>query len=140
MSISENTSDSVNDDLDRRWVELSNEVQNLASQIEKKTTGTSLSTIAEDLAEKASRLNDHIEHLHQELPKLLTQMETGIPLRGDGEEAAEARPESVSEDEVEEEKLQIQRESHEAQGNFKDVMKAMFMWVDDPKERIRDRE
>jgi hypothetical protein len=37
------------------------------------------------------------------------------------------------------EKIQIQREKHELRNDFKDVLKALFMWVDDPVDRVRGK-
>jgi hypothetical protein len=36
---------------------------------------------------------------------------------------------------VEREYTRIQRENHELRADFKDVLKALFMWRDDPKDR-----
>ncbi len=63
---------------------------------------------------------------------LLDNLETRIPLSDGGEPQSDP-----STDEVERERIQIQRESHELRSDFKDVLKALFMWVDDPKERVK---
>jgi hypothetical protein len=48
----------------------------------------------------------------------------------------ESRPEPG---EIEKESIEIQRESHELRSDFKDIIKALFMWRDDPEERVRER-
>ncbi len=35
--------------------------------------------------------------------------------------------------------IQLQREEHEFKANFKDILKAAFMWKDSPKERVRNK-
>lgn len=35
--------------------------------------------------------------------------------------------------------IQIERDAHTLKAEFKDIMKALFMWKDDPAERVRDK-
>ncbi|MFN5868466.1 MAG: hypothetical protein ACK46A_03945, partial [Akkermansiaceae bacterium] len=35
--------------------------------------------------------------------------------------------------------IRIQREKHEMRKDIKDILKALFLWVDDPKERLREK-
>lgn len=57
----------------------------------------------------------------------------------------ESFPESTSDSGIENdpsvvaEAVQIEREHHEAKGEFLDVVKALFMWRDDPVERVRQK-
>jgi len=119
-------------DLSHSWIDLSSNVRTLASDLKLKAAGTSLAADADHLSQEASRLCDHVERIHADVIDLLETLETRVPIQRSNEDESD-----VSCDDVEKEKIQIQRESHELRSDFKDVLKALFMWVDDPKERVK---
>ena len=66
---------------------------------------------------------------------MVENIETRVPLIG----SEGAQPAKTAVDEIERETIQIQRESHELRNDFKDILKALFMWKDDPEERIKEK-
>lgn len=130
--------DELDKDLSPSWIELSDKVRSLAQDLKLKTAGSDYSSEAEHLAQQTSRLCDHVEKLHTDVIDLVENIEDRVPLpEFDGYSGSDAG--SKDPDTVEKEKIQIQRESHELRNDFKDVLKALFMWVDDPKERVKDK-
>jgi len=119
-------------DLSHSWIDLSSNVRTLALDLKLKAAGTSLAADADHLSQESSRLCDHVERIHADVIDLLETLETRVPIQRSNEDESD-----VSCDDVEKEKIQIQRESHELRSDFKDVLKALFMWVDDPKERVK---
>lgn len=126
--------EAVDLDLATSWITLSAEVRTLADNLKTKAAGTALSAEAERLSHQASRLCDHVERIHEDVTSLLENIETRIPDRGLADSGSE-----LDCGEVEQEKIQIQRENHELKSDFKDILKALFMWVDDPEERVREK-
>ena len=128
----------LNRDLSDSWVDLSDKVRTLAADLKLKAAGTNLASEAEHLSNETSRLCDHVAKLHTDVIDLVENMEDHIPLP----ESVAARSGELnnSDDQMEREKIQIQRESHELRNDFKDVLKALFMWVDDPKERLKEKQ
>jgi len=129
-----NSVDELDKDLAHSWIELSDKVRDLAQDLKLKTAGSNFASEAEHLFQKTTRLCDHVEKLHADVIDLVENIEEHIPL-----------PESKSsgktvDDGVNKEEIQIQRESHELRNDFKDVLKALFMWVDDPKERVKGKQ
>jgi hypothetical protein len=124
----------VDKDLVRSWIDLSKKVRDLSADLKLKAAGTDLSGDASHLSQEASRLCEHVEHIHADVIELLENIETRLPIRDSG--AMESRPEPG---EIEKESIEIQRESHELRSDFKDIIKALFMWRDDPEERVRER-
>ena len=119
----------VDKDLAHSWINLSANVRNLASDLKLKAAGTFLAGDANHLSNETSRLCEHVERLHTDVIDLLENVET----RGSIQES------DVACEDVEQEKIQIQRENHELRSDFKDVIKALFMWRDDPVERVREK-
>lgn len=119
----------VDKDLAHSWINLSANVRNLASDLKLKAAGTFLAGDADHLSNETSRLCEHVERLHTDVIDLLENVEA----RGSIQES------DVACEDVEQEKIQIQRESHELRSDFKDVIKALFMWRDDPVERVREK-
>ena len=126
----------VDKDLSTSWLELSDNVRDLAADLKLKTAGSQFAAETDHLSQQTARLCDHVAKLHSDVIDLVENMETHIPLP---ESDSEKERRIADMDEVDKEKIQIQRESHELRDNFKDVLKALFMWVDDPKDRIRKK-
>ena len=123
-------------DLSHSWIQLSDKVRDLAKDLKLKTAGSTFASEAEHLSTQASRLCDHVEKIHADVIDLVENFEDRIPLRESGpQDTSEAAEETVKKEEIE-----IQRESHELRNDFKDVLKALFMWVDDPKERLKEKQ
>lgn len=126
----------VDKDLSTSWIELSEKVRILAADLKLKTAGSELAAEADHLSQQTSRLCDHVEKLHADVIELIENIETRLPLP---ESDATHSPEILNLNALDQEKIQIQRENHELRNDFKDVLKALFMWVDDPKERLKSK-
>ncbi len=125
----------VDKDLSNSWIDLSEKVRDLATDLKLKTAGTIFATEADHLSSQTSRLCDHVAKLHADVIDLIENIETHLPLpESDAPKTAISDPEALDQ-----EKIQIQRENHELRNDVKDVLKALFMWVDDPKERLRQK-
>ena len=125
----------VDKDLSNSWIELSGKVRDLATDLKLKTAGTIFATEADHLSQQTSRLCDHVAKLHADVIDLIENIETHLPLP----ESYAANSEIPDPEALDQEKIQIQRENHELRNDVKDVLKALFMWVDDPKERLRQK-
>jgi hypothetical protein len=128
----------IDRDLDRSWIDLSGRIRDLANGLKLKAAGTTLAPDADHLSQETSLLCDHVERLHADVLDLLANLETNIPLPEPDSHAAE-NPAAVNHDDIRKEAIQIQREHHELRNDFKDVVKALFMWRDDPVERVREK-
>ncbi len=114
------------------WIELSGRVRELASKMKNNATGTHLAQDAGALAADAGLLCDHVDRLHADVKMLIERLD---------DEAARSRN-TVNTDasEIDKASIQIQRETHEIRPDVLDVIKALFMWRDDPEERLRTKE
>jgi hypothetical protein len=128
----------INRDLAPSWIELSSRVSELAASLKLKSAGTELAADADHLSQETDRLCRHVERLHAEVIDLVENLESRIPFR-EADASPKRNPADVEHDEVQKESIQIQREKHELRNDFKDVLKALFMWVDDPVERVREK-
>lgn len=139
--MSENLKDSfkeIDRDLDHSWIDLSTRVRELAAGLKLKAAGTNIAADADHLSREASQLCDHVERLHADVIDLLSTLESHLPLTG-FDPAAMAMATKAACSDVEKESIQIQREHHELRNDFKDVLKALFLWRDDPVERVREK-
>lgn len=121
----------VSKDLETRWIELSKEVRELSADLKAKSADLPISTDVAELSGKTERLCNHVERIHADVVDLLENLDNQLELSSaENRSTTEASP-----DEIERENIQIQREQHSV-GNIKDIIKALFMYVDDPKERV----
>ena len=132
--------EAIDKDLSHSWIELNTKVRDLVADLKLKAAGSDLANDAEHLSQQTSRLCDHVERMHADVIDLLENIETRIPLperdaRTDVLPAGEREP-----NEIDKQKIDIQREIHELRNDFIDVLKALFMWVDNPKKRLQDKE
>lgn len=111
------------------WLALSARVRTLANRLTEKTHATDYAAAAEELTSETSRLCDHLERIYRDVGNLLTELDLPFPERKTSSSAIEL-------DEVQREAIQIHRETHELRADFKDIIKALFMWQDDPTERV----
>ncbi len=126
----------VDKDLSNSWIDLSEKVRDLAADLKLKTAGTTFAAEADHLSLQTSRLCDHVAKLHADVIDFIENIETHVPLP----ESDVSKTSPISNlDALDQEKIQIQREKHELRNDFKDVLKALFLWVDDPKERLRSK-
>lgn len=129
----------VGKDLETRWIELSKEVRELSSILRKKSAESSLFADVDKLTGKTERLCDHVERIHADVIDLLENLDTRLDLtHPESTPVDDGYSPDTSTTEIEREKIQIQREQH-TQTNVKDVIKALFMYVDDPEERVAQR-
>jgi hypothetical protein len=120
----------IDRDLAPSWIELNDRVRDLSASLKLKAAGTDLAAEADHLAQETARLCGHVEQLHADVIDLVNKLEVRIPF---AEPDAPIPP--VETEDVEREYTRIQRENHELRADFKDVLKALFMWRDDPKDR-----
>lgn len=121
-------SSEVSRDLSPEWLELSSRVRRLAIEAQ--------SNSGSPLADHAIRLCDHVERLHSDVEALLVSLSTRHdPLLE--EHDIEPKPEPEPE-EINRENLKIQREMHQ-ESDLRQVIKALFMWKDDPVDRVREK-
>ena len=128
----------IDKDLSHSWIDLSDKVRVLAADLKLKTAGSNFASEAEHLSQETARLCDHVEKLHTDVIDLIDNLEDRIPLC-EQDTSVKVESSGLDCDIVENEKIEIQRESHELRSDFKDVLKALFMWVDDPEERAREK-
>lgn len=124
----------VGKDLETRWIELSKEVRKLSAELKVKSSDLPISTDVAVLSGKTERLCDHVERIHADVIDLLENLDTKLALNPEGNTSSP----DISCDEIEHEKVQIQREQH-SEGDIKDIIKALFMYVDDPAERVAQK-
>ena len=125
----------IDKDLSNSWIELSEKVRDLATDLKLKTAGTIFATEADHLSSQTSRLCEHVTKFHTDVIDLIENIETRLPLP----ESDSADSETPDPEALDQEKIQIQREKHELRNDFKDILKALFMWVDDPHERLKSK-
>lgn len=129
----------VGKDLETRWIELSKEVRRLSADLRQKSADSSLFADVDQLSGRTERLCDHVERIHADVIDLLENLDARLDLTHENTAPVkDGFTPDTSTNEVEREKIQIQREQH-AQSNIKDVIKALFMYVDDPKERVAQK-
>jgi len=127
----------IDRDLDHSWIDLSTRVRELAAGLKLKAAGTILAPDADHLSQEASQLCGHVERLHADVIDLLANLESQLPLPNYDPAARNSRQVACSD--VDKESIQIQREHHELRNDFRDVIKALFLWRDDPVERVREK-
>ncbi len=115
----------VESDHSAEWMTLSDKVRTLVSSLNEKAHGTHLEADTSELLGETTLLCDHLTRLHREVGNLLTEPHEKL-----------SGSTTVDLDEVQREAIQIHRETHELRADFKDIIKALFMWQDDPTERV----
>ena len=120
----------VESDHSTEWLALSAKIRTLASRLNEKARGTDLEADTAEFTSETSQLCDQLDRIYRDVGNLLTELEVKPP---------EMNPSSptVELDAVQREAIQIHRETHELRADFKDIIKALFMWQDDPTERVQ---
>ena len=116
----------VDCDPSTEWLALTANVRTRVSRLHEKAHGTPFQADAAELAGETHLLCEHLEHVHRVAGELLAELDGWTP---------EMTPLNL--DEVQREAIQIHRETHELRADFKDIIKALFMWQDDPSERVQ---
>lgn len=119
-------SSEISRELSPQWLELSSRVRRLA--IETQSTGSSGTA----LDAEALRLCDHVERLHSDVEQLLVTLHTD-DIHGAPQETLPPPPIEA----IDEANIQIQDEMHQ-KSDLSHVIKALFMWKDDPVKRVRE--
>ena len=122
-------SSGISRDLSPEWLELSSRVRRLA--LEAQSSGSSGSA----LASEALRLCDHVERLHADVQQLLVTLRSDEDTLGHGTPLETLPP--APPEEIDKANIQIQDEMHQ-KSDLSHVIKALFMWKDDPVERARE--
>lgn len=120
-------SSEVSRDLSAEWLGLSSRVRRLA--IAAQSEGASA-----ELAHEAQRLCDHVERLHADVEQLLASLHGETPEIPVVE--SEKVPPTPPPHEIDHANIQIQDEMHQ-QSDLRHIIKALFMWKDDPVERVQ---
>jgi len=123
------------------WQQLAIDVETRARTLRDLAEGTPLAAPAADLARDAGHLASQIERLAAAAPAFLTHL--GRPESPEPPKSPESSEPPATdpklEAEIHREMLQIQRETHDGNVELMDIVKALFMWRDDPAERVRER-
>jgi hypothetical protein len=117
-------SSEVSRNLSPEWLELSSRVRRLA---EAAAPGDHA------LATEALRLCDHVERLHADVEDLLVGLKAD-----DGPLAGSIANRAAEPTEIDRANIEIQREMHQ-KSDLVHIVKALFMWKDDPVERVREK-
>jgi|GEM_PF-755337 len=127
----------IDRDLSAEWLDLSARVRRLSVDLSNKAHGTDLEGDADELATEASQLCGHVERLHGEVSSLLSEMGEQVSLPEHADPTIDRMAQEGGD--IDNENIQIRREQHELRADFRDVLKALFMWKDDPVERARGK-
>lgn len=126
----EKTYEVIDQDLAKEWTDLTARVRELARRLEERASGTELAQDTSALADASVHLADHVDRLHADVGVLLRQI--------DQRETHPAEKSATTDEEVgevQDQVLRIMERIHEPSHNVRDVVKALFMWRDDPVER-----
>lgn len=123
----------VNDELSDKWLDHSSRVRKLAEELQIKASDTPLAADATRLNTELDKLCNHVERIHREVGKLVSGSADTMPAVGSVHPALKS-------EEVQREAVRIHQKNHEMRADFKDIVKALFMWQEDPVERTRERE
>jgi hypothetical protein len=126
----ENARDEICQELSSKWLVLSNQVRQQALSLKSRTVGTALSGEASALAQDSEKLCGHFERLHGDLEKLLKLLSDEETELGQVQSAPVAT-------ESARQAIQAQDKDHRKSDDLKDVIKALFMWRDNP---VRNRQ
>ena len=128
----ENVISDVNHELSSEWIVLSNRVRSRLQEVHAMASGTPVEAELALLAADTSKICDHIERIHSNVGQLLSELD---------EKPSEPEPATptVEPTEVQLGAIQIQRETHELDQDFKGIIKALFMWKDDPAEKAKEK-
>lgn len=129
----------IDKDLGHSWIALSSRVRDLAFGLKIKAAGSTIASDSDHLSQEVSQLCDHVERLHADVIDLLAKLESHLPLP-ETDPSAEVKTSDLNPDDIRREAIQIQREHHELRNDFRDVIKALFMWRDDPVQRVRKKQ
>ncbi len=123
----------VSRDLSSEWIDLSMRVRSRLQAVYNKSAGTPFEGELAILAVDTTKICDHLERIHGDVERLLIELDEKLP-------EIDRIPADIDPAEVEREAIQIQRETHELRADFKDILKALFMWRDDPEDRVREKQ
>ena len=126
----------VDKDLSNSWINLSEKVRKLADDLKIKAKGSEFAAEADDLSIETARICDHVTKFHTDIINLIENIETQLPLP---EPDVAVSPILNDSEALNQEIIRIQREKHEMRKDIKDILKALFLWVDDPKEPLKSR-
>jgi len=121
----ETVQNEVRQDLSSKWLTLSSQVRERAKSLQSRTVGTDLSSETDTLAIDAGELCDHFDRVHADVGKLLTLLQGG---NLDYNESNSEMDSTSTHRQV----LIAQENDHKENDSVKDVIKALFMWRDDP--------
>lgn len=117
----------VRGELERHWLTLSADVRTKAQAMQRNTMGTPLNLDATELAAATEELCRHFEKTHHSVETLLGFLDPGSNPPPHSELQATSS-------EAQHQALIAQAKDHAENDSLKDVIKALFMWRDDPAE------
>ena len=121
----ETARDEICHDLSSKWLVLNDHVRQQAISLKSHLVGTALNDQASALVQDTEKLCEHFERLHgdiEKLLKLLADEETDMSEDESSPASAEAARQAI----------QARARDHQENDSLKDVIKALFMWRDDP--------
>lgn len=122
----------VDEELSTEWLKLSSRVRKLADDLQIKASGTPLANDAAHLNAELGKLCGHLERVHRDVGNLIADPDDTAPPIGSVHPALQS-------DEVQREAVRIHQKNHEIRADFKDIIKALFMWQEDPVQRTREK-
>ncbi|MFT3989875.1 MAG: hypothetical protein QM680_00555 [Luteolibacter sp.] len=134
----EKTCEIIDHDLASEWIELCTRVRQAALELSTKAQNTALAEEASSLALEIGHLTEHVERMHGDVQGLLAEMDEQVAFPENADATVNRRPE-VEGPEIDQENIQIRREQHELRADFRDVLKALFLWKDDPVLRTKGK-
>jgi hypothetical protein len=111
------------------WLDFTTRMRNRFEALHRKTAGTPLEQEVDILARDARKLFDHVELLHRETHRWLSETRQSA---AEGEVASK----DLNDPEIQRAAVSIQREQHEQSGDPMEFIKALLMWVETPEEHV----
>jgi len=119
----------IGNELASQWLKLSAEVRQRVERLKVLSAGTNIESQALNLHQDTLLLCDHFDKLHSNVQDLLALL--------DQERLPKEVPSlatQVTSSESFEQSIKLQEREHEQSDSLKDVIKALFMWRDNPPE------
>lgn len=121
----------VDRELSPQWFHVTQAVKSMAADLAADAIGSLLEARAQQLADETAKLCEHVDRVHHNVQNLLNQ--SGSDIRFADNKTTE------KDDVVLEEILETQKEMHR-ESSVPQIIKALFMWKDDPTERASQRD
>lgn len=111
------------------WLEFTTRMRHRFDALHRKAAGTPLEQEVDILARDARKLFDHVELLHRETDRWLSETRQSAA-------EAEVTSKDLNDPEIQRAAVSIQREQHEQSSDPMGFIKALLMWVETPDEHV----